>query len=263
MDLGLSGKVVMVAASSQGIGLATAQAFAREGARVALCGRDPGRLEAARRTVAAEAAGDVLAVAADLATADGPARFAGEVLARFGTVHVLVNNAGGPPPGRFDALADADWQRAVDLTLLSAVRLTRAVAGSMRRQRWGRIVNVASYSVKQPIPELLLSNSIRLAVIGWAKSLAGELAPDNVLVNTVCPGWTATERVGEVLQSRSAAQGGTLADVQAELARQIPLSRLATPQEIADVVVFLASERASYVTGTALAVDGGIVQAPL
>lgn len=263
MDLGLAGKVVMVAASSQGIGLATAEAFAREGARVALCGRDPARLERARRTVVEAAGGDVLAVVADLATPDGPTHFAGEVLARFGTVHVLVNNAGGPPPGRFDALGDAEWQRAVDLTLLSAVRLTRAVAGCMRRQRWGRIVNVASYSVKQPIPELMLSNSIRLAVIGWAKSLATELAADNVLVNTVCPGWTATERVGAVLGARAAAQGRALAEVEAELARQIPLGRLAGPREIADVVVFLASERASYVTGTALAVDGGIVQAPL
>jgi 3-oxoacyl-[acyl-carrier protein] reductase len=263
MDLGLADRIAVVAAGSRGLGLACALALAREGARVAICGRDAARLESAVATLREAGAREALAVTADLATGEGPARFADAVLKRFGTAHVLVNNAGGPPPGRFDAVGDAEWQRAVDLTLLSAVRLTRALLPAMRRQRYGRIVNVASYSVKQPIPELLLSNSVRLAVVGWAKSLANEVAADQVLVNTLCPGWTATERVGEVLAARAVAAGRRVAELERELAGQIPLGRIASPEEIADVVAFLASDRASYVTGTVLAVDGGIVQGPL
>jgi 3-oxoacyl-[acyl-carrier protein] reductase len=260
MDLGLTDKVVLAAAASAGIGKAAALAFAREGAAVAICGRDAARLEAARAELAAVARVPPLAVQADVTERADVTRLVDDVVRRFGTVHVLVNNAAGPRPGRFDALEDADWDTAHRLTLMSAVRMTRAVLPLMRRQRWGRIVNVSSYSVKTPIAELLLSNSIRLGALGWAKSLANELAADNILVNTVCPGWTATERMQTVIAAQARAAQQSTDDAAGAITSRIPMRRFGRPEEIADMIVFLASERASYVTGTAIQVDGGIVQ---
>jgi 3-oxoacyl-[acyl-carrier protein] reductase len=267
MDLGLSSKVALVTAASQGIGRATALAFAREGARLAICAREGALLDRAAGEVRALGA-DCEPIRCDLTDAAQIEAMVARVVDRFGSVHVLVNNAGGPPPGRFDQVTDADWQRAFELTLMSAVRTTRAVLPYMRRQRWGRVVNVSSYSVKQPIPDILLSNALRLGVAGWAKTLAGEVARDNVLINTVGPGWTRTDRVAQMLESRASASGRsggtaiTAADAGAAIVRNVPLGRLGKPEEIADVIAFLASERASFVTGTFLAVDGGVVQSP-
>ena len=265
MDLGLQGKSVLVTAASAGIGRATALAFAREGARVALCARDAAALDAAADHIRAAVPGaEVLALRCDLTDGAQIDAMVAQVVARFGTVHVLVNNAGGPPPGTSAQVGDAEWQQAFELTLMSAVRCTRAALPHMRRQRWGRVINVSSYSVKQPIPDILLSNSLRLGVAGWAKTIAGEVARDNVLVNTVGPGWTRTDRVTQMLGARAAAQGAgaTAADAEAAIVRHVPLGRLGEPAEIADVIVFLGSERASFVTGTFLAVDGGVVQSP-
>jgi 3-oxoacyl-[acyl-carrier protein] reductase len=261
MDLGLAGKAAMVAAGTQGIGKAIALGLAREGARVAICGRDDARLEAARREIA-DLGANVLAVRADVTSPPEIERFCKAARDAFGTVHILVNNAGGPAPGRFADKTDAEWQAAFDLTLMSALRLTRSVVPLMRAQRWGRIVNISSYSVKQPIDGLLLSNSIRLAVAGWAKSLADEVAPDNILVNTVAPGWTRTGRVEQVLAARAAASGQDAAAVERGIAAGIPLGRMARPEEIADLALFLCSERASYITGTVIQADGGVVRAP-
>lgn len=261
MDLGLKGKVALVTAGSQGIGLATVHALAREGARVAVCARDAAVLEAAAAAARSATGGEVIPYTCDLLDGAAIDALVAQVVAKFGTVHVLVNNAGGPPPGRADAVTDADWQKAFELTLMSAVRATRAVLPHMRQQRWGRVVNVSSYSVKQPIPDILLSNSLRLAVAGWAKTMATEVARDNVLINTVGPGWTRTDRVTQMLSSRGAAAGRSAADVEAAIVATVPLGRLGEPAEIADVITFLASERASFVTGTFLPVDGGIVQA--
>jgi 3-oxoacyl-[acyl-carrier protein] reductase len=265
MDLGLKGRIVLVTAASAGIGLATARAFAREGARLALCARNATALEAVAAQIRAQYGTDVLAVTCDVSDAEQIEAMVAKVIAQYGTVHVLINNAGGPPPGTSGKVTDADWQTAFDLTLMSAVRTTRAVLPLMQRQRWGRVVMISSYSAKQPIPDILLSNSLRLGVAGWAKTLATEVARDNVLINTVGPGWTRTDRVTQMLESRAASSAGqaTAADAEAQVVRNVPLGRLGEPDEVADVIVFLASERASFVTGTFIPVDGGIVQSAL
>lgn len=262
MDLGLSGKVALVLGGSQGIGRATALAFAREGASVAICGRDAGRLEAARTALEAEGAGAVLALQADVTDGDDIARLVDGVASSFGTVDVLVNNAAGPKPGMVDDLDDADWEAAFHLTLMSAVRAARAVLPHMRRQGWGRIVNIGSYSVKQPIDELLLSNSLRLAGLGWSKTLANQVARDGILVNTVCPGWTLTDRLKQIVSARAADTGRSVEETAGGITRDIPVGRFAAPEEVADLVVFLASERAGYITGAVIPVDGGIVRSP-
>jgi 3-oxoacyl-[acyl-carrier protein] reductase len=262
VDLGLDGRRVLVTAGSQGIGRATALAFAAERARVAICARDPEAIARTAGELTAAGARDVCALSCDLADAQSIDAMLARVLEAFGGVDVLVNNAGGPPPGRSGSFGDEQWQRAFDLTLMSAVRVTRGVLPGMRAQCWGRIVNVSSYSIRQPIPDLMLSNSLRLGVAGWAKSLATELAPDNVLVNTVAPGWTRTGRVTRMLESRAAAGNGSAEQAEAGIVAAVPLRRMAEPAEIADVIVFLSSERASYVTGTVVPVDGGAQQSP-
>jgi 3-oxoacyl-[acyl-carrier protein] reductase len=263
MDLQLGQKVALVTAASQGIGKATAWALAREGATVAICARDRATTAATAAQIAAATGAEVRPFVADLSNAESIADLVADVLRVFGTVHVLVNNAGGPPPGGFATLTDEEWQRAFELTLMSAVRVTRAVLPAMRAQRWGRIINLASYSVKQPIPDILLSNSLRLGVVGWAKSIAAPLAAVNVLVNTVATGWARSERVEQMLASRAANSGRTIAEAEAAITSQIPLGRMGTVEEIADVVAFLASERASYLTGTVIPVDGGLIQGSL
>lgn len=255
MQLGLEGRSVLVMAGSQGIGLASALGFHAAGAKVAICARSPGPLEDA----AAQMPG-CLALTADATLPEDIDRVVSEAAARFGPVEVLVNNTGGPPAGPFDALSDADWENAVNLTLMSAIRASRAVLPAMRERRWGRIVNISSYGVKQPVPGLTLSNSVRMAVLGWAKSLAAQVGPDNVLVNTVCPGFTRTARATSVIAAQSAQSGKSEAEVVARIASEIPLGRIGEAEEVANLVVFLGSEAASYITGTAIQVDGGLTK---
>ncbi len=263
MDLGLEGKVAMVAAASQGLGRATALSLAKEGARLALCARHPEALEETAAEIRAATGAEVLTVATDLTDAEQIATFADRTLAQYGTVHVLVNNAGGPPPGAFEDLPDDAWDAAFTLTLMSAVRLTRAVLPNMRGQKWGRVVNISSFGTKQPINPLLLSNSLRLAVVGWAKTVSNLVAQDNVTINSVGPGWTWTDRVASLLAGRAEAGGKSEAEAEAEITATIPMRRMGRPEELADVVTFLCSERASYVTGTSLMVDGGAAQSYL
>ena len=257
MDLGLTGKSALVTGASKGMGKACALGLAAEGARVAMCARTEAGLVAAAAEVRARTGAEVLAVTADVTRAEDVKALVARTRQAFGGVDILVANAGGPPRGSFDELSDdAQWHGAFDLSLLSVVRLVREVLPGMRQRRWGRIVTIQSGSVKQPIPELVLSNAIRPGVAGLAKSLASELGKDNILVNTVCPGRIMTDRFLE---------GALRARVPTEeyLARQsldIPLARVGTPEEFANVVVFLASERASYVTGVAVQVDGGLIR---
>jgi 3-oxoacyl-[acyl-carrier protein] reductase len=236
--------------------LACARGLAGTGANLVLCARTASKLEAA----AAELEGkgvEVLAVPTDLTDVDQIEALTAQAGERFGTIDILVNNAGGPPSGTFADLSEADWRAAVALTLMSAVETTRRILPSMREQKWGRIINITSTSVKQPIDGLLLSNSIRSAVIGWAKTLANEVGPDNVLVNNVCPGYTTTDRLGDLAAGAAERQGIEPSEVYENWAAGIPLRRLATPEEFANVVVFLASEEAAYVHGATIVVDGG------
>ncbi|WP_337658621.1 SDR family oxidoreductase [Sphingorhabdus sp. Alg231-15] len=255
MDLNLENKIVLVTAGSKGIGLATALGFHKCGAQVAICGRSQDNLDAA----AAQMPG-CLALTGDVSKSQDIDRVVQSVSQKFGHIDILVNNAGGPPPGLFEDLADEDWNKAVELTLMSVIRLTRLVLPHMRAQKWGRIINISSSGVKQPVPGLTLSNSIRMAVLGWAKTLANQVAGDNILVNTVCPGFTNTDRVTQILEQQSAASGKTVEEVAAGIAAQIPMQRIGQPEEVANLAVFLGSEAASYITGTSIQVDGGSVQ---
>lgn len=261
MDLGLRGKVALVSAASKGLGRAVARELALEGAKVAICARDAGTLEAARAAIASESGAEVLAVAADVARVEDIERLAGATLARFGRVDVLVTNSGGPPPGRFESLDAAAWQAAAELTLFAPIELARRVLPGMKERRWGRILNITSIAVKQPIDNLMLSNSLRAAVTGWARTLANEVAADGVTVNNLMPGYTRTERVEELARLAVEKQGITTAKYYERLGREIPVGRIGDPREFAALAAFLASERASYITGQSIAVDGGWIKA--
>jgi 3-oxoacyl-[acyl-carrier protein] reductase len=257
VDLGIKGKAAAVAAASRGLGRATARALAREGASVAMCGRDESRIREAADEIARETGASTLPVVADVAAADDCRRFVEATADAFGRLDILVTNTGGPKPGAFDAVDDARWEEAFHTTLANVFHLTRAAVPHMKRNRWGRIVNIASLSAKQPIDGLLLSNVFRPAIVGLAKTLANELGGDGILVNTVCPGYTRTDRLQEVMEARAKAAGTTPEKVLADLAKSVPLGRVAEPEEFAAVVAFLCSERASFLTGLTLAVDGG------
>jgi len=258
MDLGLKNRVALVAASSQGIGRATAEAFAAEGCRVAMCARNPQTLQAAADKVRKEHGVEVLAEAFDVTDAAAVSRFVAAVAQKFGSVDICVTNAGGPPAKGFLSATLEEWQRAVELNFLSTVYFAREVIPHMQRQRWGRIVTLTSITTKQPVADLVLSNAVRAAVVGLVKSLANEFGKDGILVNNVGPGFTATDRLKELAKSRAATSGKAEQDLFDGWAADAPLKRLGQPREVAETIVWLASERASYITGQTLLVDGGI-----
>lgn len=258
MDLGLKGRGVIVAASSQGIGRATAESFAREGAQVAMCARTEKTLHEAAAAIRKSTGAEVLSEPVDVTEAGQVQRFVELVGKRFGRIDVCVTNAGGPPAKNFLSLSPDEWRKAVDLNFMSVVHLAKAVIPHMQRHRWGRIVTITSVTVKQPVAELIMSNAVRAAVVGLVKSLSNEFGKDGILVNNVGPGYTATERLEELAGVRSLAAGTSPEEIYRGWAQEIPVRRLGTPQEIADLIVWLSSERASYISGQTILADGGL-----
>lgn len=257
MDLGIRGKASVVVAASRGLGRACAEALAAEGANVAVAARSVNPLRVLADELARHYGVRTLAVAGDVSSAADCSRIIDEAAAAFGRLDILVTNTGGPRPGTFAALNDADFSAAVDSTLMNVVRLIRAAVPHMRRAGGGRIVNITSISVRQPIDGLLLSNTVRPAVIGLAKTLSVELAGDNILINNVCPGIHRTDRMEELADARAAASGRPREEILAEMTAAIPLRRMGEPSEMAALVAFLASARASFITGATFSCDGG------
>ena len=256
MDLGIEGRVALLTGASRGIGRACAKALAEEGVRVAICARGREAVEAAARDIAAETGGEAVPFVADVSRADDIDRLLSGVAETLGPVDILLANNGGPPRGGFDALDDAEWQAGFDVAMMSTVRLIRGVLPGMRDRRWGRVLTVVSSSVRQPVDQLELSNALRPGIVGLFKSLAVTMGRDNVLFNCVAPGRIMTERF--LAGSKNA---GVTEEQYAEKHRlTVPLGRIGRPEEIADVVAFLASERASYITGATVIVDGGMIR---
>jgi 3-oxoacyl-[acyl-carrier protein] reductase len=256
MDLGLKDKNVLVLAASKGIGRAIAETFATEGANVMIASRNEEKLE----EVSNDIVGTVHYKTCDVTKKEDIDALIQATAETFGGIDILINNAGGPPAGRFDDFEDEQWQYAFELNLLSYVRTIRAVLPYMRQKKWGRIVNVASSSFKQPIDGLLLSNVMRTGVMGLAKTLASELGPDNILINTIGPGRIATDRVAELDEIAANANGVTTEEIVNERENLIPLGRYGEPEEFAKHIVFLCSEANTYVTGQSYLVDGGMVK---
>lgn len=257
MDLGLRGKVAIIAGGSQGLGKAVAMEMTREGAKVAIGALDDPELPKAVEEIHAATGGDVFGIPVDVTDADQAKNFVRKAIAHFGTVDILVNNAGGPPSKTFLEIDDDLWQFGVKLNLMSTILMTREAVPAMMEKRWGRIINMTSVAVKQPIDGLILSNTVRSGVIGLAKTLSNELATYNITVNNVCPGYTMTERVRKLAIVTAEKQGTTPEVVIKGWEAEVPMRRMGTPEEFAALVTFLASERASYITGASIQIDGG------
>ncbi len=261
MDFGLKGRVAIVCGASKGLGKAISFTLAREGVNLVICARGKELLESVAKSIKEQFAVQVLPIAADLRDAENVRGIVERTLKEFSRVDILINNAGGPPSKTFEESEKPDWERALNLNFLVSVSLIQLVLPTMKSQRWGRIVNILSSGFKQPIDGLVQSNAARAALAGAAKTLSREVASYGILVNNVCPGKIQTERVDEIDTARARRSGKTLDAVQSENFKEIPMGRYGTPQEFANTVVFLASECASYITGSTLQVDGGYIRA--
>ena len=260
MDLGIAGKVAVVAAASRGLGRSVAEALAAEGVHLVIGARDRARLEKAAAAIAERFGVEAVAHPVDVGDPAAAEGFVRAAEAHFGKVDILVTNTGGPPPMRLPATTPELWREALDQILLSTVHLVRAAVPGMCERRWGRILAIASVSVKQPVPDIILSNTARTGIAGFIKSVANEVASSGVLANVLCPGYTRTDRLVEIAEHIAARREIPEAAVYEEWAADIPLGRVGEPEEFGAVAAFLASERASYVTGTVLAVDGGHIR---
>ena len=259
MNLNLKNKNAIVCASSQGLGKAAAMDLAMEGVNLAICSRDQKKIDRAKKEILMKTDQNIkiLSLEVNLDSPEDINAFYKEVESNLGSVDILVNNTGGPPPSSFDQISDEDWLNAFNSTMMSSVRLSRAVIPHMKENNWGRIINISSVSVKTPVNGLFLSNSLRMGVLGWAKALADELAVYGVTVNTVCPGYTRTERVEAILESQSSSSGLSKEELEKTIAGNIPMKRVGEPEDLAGLITFLASEKANYMTGLAVQVDGG------
>ncbi len=262
MDLQLAGQVALVTAASKGLGKAAARQLACEGARIAICARSE-LIESAAEEIRQESKAEVLALRADVTKQEDIDRIVRETLNRFGQIDILIINAGGPPPGLFLALKPEDWEAAIQLSLMSAVRLLYAVVPHMVERGIGSIVATESVTVKQPLDNLILSNAIRMAVIGLLKTLANELGPKGIRVNSINPGWTYTERVDQLMNARAKANNSSVEEEVAKTIASVPLGRMGTVEEYGQAIAWLASPAASYIHGQALIFDGGMTKTPL
>jgi 3-oxoacyl-[acyl-carrier protein] reductase len=260
MKLGLKNRVAIVTGSSDGIGKAIALDLALEGARVSICARGEEKLKKTAEEIESSAKTQILPIQADLTRRGDILRLVKGTYKKFGRIDILVNNTGGPPPITFLETSEENWWDTIDLLLMSVINCCGETIPYMQRQKWGRIINMASFAAKQPAEQLVLSNTLRAGIFGLTKTLSNELAVDGILVNAVCPGWTLTRRVEELAKARAEKSGKSYEEVFSEWERSIPLGRLAQPREIADLVVFLASKRASYITGAVIQVDGGFIK---
>jgi 3-oxoacyl-[acyl-carrier protein] reductase len=263
MDLKLKGKRVLISGSSRGLGYATALVLAKEGARVAINGRDESKIKFVAEKMSKETSTQVIGLAGDVSLAGTPEKLIQATAKEFGGLDILITNAGGPPPGSIDSLDDAAWQKGVDLCLMLHVRLIKSALPFLRKSDSASVLTVTSISVKQPIANLLLSNSIRSATIGLTKSLALELGREGIRVNSILPGWTETERVTELMTARATANNSTVEEETRRQSELSPLGRLGQPEEFANAAAFLVSPAASYITGVMLNVDGGMYKGTL
>ena len=258
MNLGLKKKNAIVCASSQGLGKAAALDLAKEGVHLAICSRKLESIERAKEEILGVVKdAKILAYKVNLDSEEEILGFYERVIKDLGNIEILINNTGGPPPSTFEQLSDKDWQEAFNSTMMSAIRLTRLVLPNMKEANWGRIINISSVSVKSPVTGLFLSNSLRMGVLGWAKALSDEVAPFGVTVNTVCPGYTRTERVEAILESQSKSSGLNKEEIEKNIASNIPMQRVGEAEDLAGLITFLASQKADYMTGLAVQVDGG------
>lgn len=262
MELGLRRRVAVVCAASQGLGLAAAIGFAREGAHVVICSRDAKKLSGAARQVRAAAAGGarVLAVTADLTKAAHIRKLFRSALREFKRIDVLVTNAGGPPVAAFPDLDDTTWRKGIDLNLMSTIRCIREALPAMQKRKWGRIINITSFAAKQPVDDLVISSTVRPGILGLSKVLANRYSREGITINSVAPGFIRTARQEEIGAVRAKAAGTTVDKYIAKMGEGIPAGRFGTPEELANVIVFLGSERAAYISGTTVNVDGGLMK---
>ena len=263
MDLQLKGKVALVTGASRGLGFAAARLLAMEGAQVAINSRSPEKLEEAAQSIRHESGGRVEAIAGDVTDANIPERLILQTVSMLGGLDILITNAGGPPSGPFESLDDTAWQKAIELSFLSQVRLIRAALPALKKSNAASVLTVTSYSVKQPIPNLVLSNSVRAATVGLTKSLALELGSFGIRFNSILPGWTETERVHELMRFRAQSNNSAIEEEIRKQAKESPFGRMARPEEFANAAVFLVSPAASYITGVMLTVDGGMYKGTL
>ncbi len=257
MDLSIKGKNAIVCASSQGLGKSAAVDLAKEGVNLAICSRNKEKINLVKNEIKDISDVKIVAIEADLSSKKDINNLFKEAKQELKTIDILINNNGGPPPSTFEELSDDDWQKAFNDTMMSAIRLSKLTLPDMKKNKWGRVINISSVSVKTPVNGLFLSNSIRMGVLGWAKALSDELAPYGITVNTVCPGTTKTERIEDILNAQSKSTGKNKKELEEAIANNIPMQRIGEATDLSALITFLASEKASYMTGLAVQVDGG------